>query len=63
MAPPKGSGMRRRLATWLRGEKVTETPEPLSAALPGLEWAEAVLWLASFPPSHLRAACATKAVA
>lgn len=57
MALPKGSGMRRRLAVWLRGETVTERPAPLPDALPGLEWAEAVLWLASFPPSHLRAAC------
>lgn len=56
-ALPKGSGMRRRLAAWLRGETVTERPAPLPDALPGLEWAEAVLWLASFPPSHLRAAC------
>ena len=51
--------MRRRLAAWLRGEEVSETPAPPSVALPGLEWAEAVLWLASFPPSHLRAACLT----
>lgn len=57
LALPKGSGMRRRLAVWLRGEEVAETPEPLPDALPGLEWAEAVLWLASFPPSRLRAAC------
>ncbi len=57
LALPQGSGMRRRLAAWLRGEQVSETPDPLPAALPGLEWAEAVLWLASFPPSRLRAAC------
>ena len=57
LALPKGSGMRRRLAAWLRGEAVAETPGTLSEALPGLEWAEAVLWLASFPPSRLRAAC------
>ena len=57
LALPKGSGMRRRLAAWLRGEEVTETPEPLPEALPGLEWAEAVLWLASFPPARLRAGC------
>lgn len=57
MVLPKGSGMRRRLAAWLRGETVTERPAPLPDALSGLEWAEAVLWLASFPPSHLRAAC------
>lgn len=57
LALSKGSSMRRRLAAWLRGEEVTETPEPLPDALPGLEWAEAVLWLASFPPSRLRAAC------
>ncbi len=63
MALPKGSGMRRRLATWLRGEAVAETPAPLSEALPGLEWAEAVLWLASFPPSRLRAAFLTKETA
>lgn len=56
-ALPKGSGRRRRLAIWLSGENVSDTPDPLSDALPGLEWAEAVLWLASFPPSRLRAAC------
>ncbi|RKF12268.1 hypothetical protein D6850_18745 [Roseovarius spongiae] len=57
LALPKGSGTRRRLAAWLRGQTVTERPSPLPEALPGLEWAEAVLWLASFLPSHLRAAC------
>lgn len=59
LALPAGSGTRRRLATWLRGEPVTEEPTSPSAALPGREWAEAVLWLTSFPPSHLRAVCMT----
>ena len=62
-ALPKGSGMRRRLAAWLRGEDVAETPEKLAEALPGLEWAKAVLWLASFSPSRLRAVCMTKEAA
>ncbi|RKF12600.1 hypothetical protein D6850_16680 [Roseovarius spongiae] len=61
MALPKGSGMRRRLAAWLRGETVTESPAPPPNALPGREWAEAVLWLASFPPSRLRAVCPEEA--
>lgn len=56
-ALPTGRGMRRRLTAWLRGESANETPAPLCDALPGLEWAEAVLWLASFPPSRLRAIC------
>lgn len=60
IALSQGSGMRRRLATWLRGEDVSETPDPLSVALPGREWAEAVLWLASFPPTRLRATCLTE---
>ncbi|TKR53363.1 hypothetical protein D7I39_21320 [Allopusillimonas ginsengisoli] len=62
LALPKGLGMRRRLAAWLRGETVEEDPARLSKAMAGLEWTEAVLWLASFPPSRLRAACVTEEV-
>ena len=57
LALPTGSGIRRRLAAWLRGDRVTEDPTPVSEALPGREWVEAVLWLASFAPSRLRAVC------
>ena len=63
LALPKGLGMRRRLAAWLRCGKVSEIPESLPDVLPGLEWAEAVLWLASYPPSRLRAACMEKEAA
>ncbi|HSH47199.1 MAG TPA: hypothetical protein VK991_01215 [Halomonas sp.] len=62
LALPAGSGMRRRLAKWLRGDHVTEDPAPVSEALPGLEWTEAVLWLASFAPARLRAVCTKEAV-
>lgn len=62
LALPAGAGLRRRLAAWLRGETVAEDPAPPSEALPGLEWTEAVLWLASFPSSRLRATCRREAV-
>jgi len=54
---PAGSGTHRRLAAWLRGERVAEDPASPSEVLPGLEWTEAMLWLASFQPSRLRAIC------
>ncbi|TDL78094.1 hypothetical protein E2L08_12400 [Palleronia sediminis] len=56
-ALPRGSGMRRRLAAWVDGARVDETPRPLPDALPGRDWTGAALWLASFAPSRLRAAC------
>ncbi len=56
-ALPPGLGLRRRLTRWLAGGRVNESPAPLPDALPGLEWAEAMLWMASFAPSALKDAC------
>ena len=53
---------RDRLSAWLRSRTVTVAPPDLAALLPGSEWSEAMLILASLPPSALiRAARATEA--
>lgn len=53
LAPVSGRDARDRLAGCLAGRSQEIEPPDLAALLPGLEWAEAMLALASLPPSSL----------
>ncbi|MDT0684084.1 MULTISPECIES: hypothetical protein [Roseobacteraceae] len=48
-----GTSARDRLIAWLAGDTVSVAPPDLPALLHGAEWAEAMLILASLPPSAL----------